>query len=315
MKKLTVQARWRCSSKAAVIALSVRKQLVASGCEDGSLKIWDTTTGKVLHGFLPACFDGEPTSIIWLNATTLIVSAGTSVHRLKLDLSLNSPVTSAAAQTWPISNEEINSICLIDRKRVAVGDDEGRMQILNLETSVVKSFDEGLKHVHICTAVVYQEMTGSLISGGMDSKVKIWNTGQGMLSSQIDVNTVRQAAPGSAQVVNPPYVNSLACERKMIAAGLGDGSILLAEQRTSKKVWQFESLEGHTLPIGALCFLNSDKVISGSNDKTCRLWDLRTKSCIACLDVGNKINSMALVDDKSVILGDVSGQLVLVTIE
>ena len=63
------------------------------------------------------------------------------------------------------------------------------------------------------------------------------------------------------------------------------------------------SLTGHTNKAMAVRFMPEYKVISGSHDRTLKLWDLRSKACIRTIFVGSSCNDL--------VTGDSSGNSII----
>lgn len=305
---LKCESLWSVSERP-IISISIRENLVAVSSEDGSVRVMRQDGWQEV-----ACFDleglGEPTSVYLKNQATLFVSAGEAVHEFKFDILERKDRLNRPHRSWPVSTDEINSICALDHRRIAVADDSGTVSVLNLEQGVVKSFSPRLCHEQMCTSVTYQTKSGNLFSGGMDCKVKQWNIKTKSLMDEFDLNILRSSDPLATQF-NPPYVNCLTSNDDFMFAGLGDGSIMVYRKsvrgRSVKEQHKF--LIGHTLAVNALCLTADGKfLISGSNDKNCRLWSLDSMECISICHLQYKINAMT-ASTHTVLVGDVGGHL------
>ena len=63
-------------------------------------------------------------------------------------------------------------------------------------------------------------------------------------------------------------------------------------------------LNGHTHWVNSVAKLNETTIVSGSDDRTVRVWDLATKSCVAVLN-GHTANvrSVATLNETTIISG------------
>ncbi len=91
-------------------------------------------------------------------------------------------------------------------------------------------------------------------------------------------------------------------------------------------LWDFETgtfirqFKGHTAPIKCASPISDIEFISASYDGTCRVWNIATGACIACMPIIGKnsyfnlsndfsIESLAVMPDGQIILGISNGQL------
>lgn len=310
-----VRCEYTCSiSERPIISVTRRDNLLAVSCEDGSVRIMRVDERSEVAKIDPKNFDGEPTSICFKNSDTLLVSAGYSVHAPQFNTGKNHELSIKLERSWPVSTEEINCICALDNRRIAVADDSGAVSVLNLEQGVVKNFSPRLCHAQMCTSLTYQAKSGSLFSGGMDCKIKQWSVKTKSLLDELDMSVLRSSDQLATQF-NPPYVNCLTSDDEYMLAGLGDGSILVHRRSPRARAREEHNtfLNGHTLAVNTISLTpDSQFLISGSNDKTCRLWSLISMKCIAIYEAKFKINTIASLPNAALV-GDVGGFLTKLT--
>lgn len=303
-----------------IVAISRWKGLLATSSEDGSVKIWNLATYKVSRGFLPTCFSGSVvTSILWRNEETLLVSA----DRLLYSVTVHGDdiITSREMEGMdPHAEDDIGVLWCIDRYRVAVADDAGLIHIYHTRQSRTTHV---LEHGQLVTALT--RISGDvLVSGGLDGHVKFWNKSLVQVDD-LDVAAHRQAQDGLG-MINPPYVHALAASRGTLVAGLGDGALLVAKQTRSRKTrtWLVKSVTAHASAIGALAVLGNEAssqsphVVTASNDKTCKLWLLDDlfrdhAKALSVVQLPGKVNAMTVLSDTQVVIGDVLGNLIFLT--
>ena len=119
-----------------------------------------------------------------------------------------------------------------------------------------------------------------IVSSSKDWTIKIWNIHTGALESSLVGHTAA--------------VNSIHVDKDLLASASGDSTIrvwdLLAALDVSKNTpYQAEIstplkvLKGHERGLACVQFHDS-KIVSGSNDKSIKVWDSVTGNCVATLE-------------------------------
>ncbi|BFZ56019.1 hypothetical protein PYCC9005_003061 [Savitreella phatthalungensis] len=260
-----LEQRWSvavCGAKAlhkaiAVCAIAVQPRLdghikdnsaclIAVASDDGGIRLLDQETGVVRIGILRTSFSTSPDksigSLLWLSRTKLLVAAAADLYLFDLRVAFDSGsriITSPSLRLSAIAADNIGSICRLREHQVAFCDDTGAAGILTLPdaqndgTGVQvrwltrsESINERA-HDKIASCLVSLRGGDFLVTGGLDCNIRIW-TGGRRLVKEIDAAALRAQNAGTA-MVNPPYVYSLAktADGTLLAAGLGDGGILL----------------------------------------------------------------------------------------
>jgi WD40 repeat protein len=144
-----------------------------------------------------------------------------------------------------------------DGKRMAIGDDAGRLQVWDAQTSEVLFVWQG--HRSRILSVVYSPDGKSIASGSDDKTIKVWDGGSGSLLCILEGH--------GAEVLSVVY----SPDGKSIASGSDDKTV---------KVWDTESgsllrtLEGHGSNVLSVAYSPDGKSIaSGSEDETVKVWD------------------------------------------
>ncbi|KAF9583128.1 Mitochondrial fission protein [Lunasporangiospora selenospora] len=116
----------------------------------------------------------------------------------------------------------------------------------------------------------------TLLTGSLDSTIKIWNLSD-LTHSQ--AMSTRSASP-------TPSDSSSRSERTYgrMSEGGDDYSRSSMETMVGLEQCWTNTLAGHTAPVTCLYFEN-EKLLSGSNDKTIKEWDLSTGQCILTMDL------------------------------
>ena len=87
----------------------------------------------------------------------------------------------------------------------------------------------------------------------------------------------------------------LACWKDLVAAGLGSGGIIVLDAITGVHA---SVLSGHISSVRSLAFsLDGTLLVSGSDDRTIKLWDIQTGGVIHTYHQGNTIYSVSISPD------------------
>jgi myosin-heavy-chain kinase len=128
-------------------------------------------------------------------------------------------------------------------------------------------------HSEDCVALVYNQHTDNLITGGKDRNIVVWD-----IATQEAKLKMRNTKEIEALVLKDPHT---------LVSSDTDGTI---------KVWNLETGEAtlklmeHRSEVKALAFaLDDDNVlVSASMDKFIKIWDLRAAKCVATLSAHDK---------------------------
>jgi len=127
-----------------------------------------------------------------------------------------------------------------------------------------------------------------LFSGGKLKTIRMWNVADGKEFAQLTGHN----APITALAVSP--------DGSMLASGGQDGTVILWEIIHRKIMTQFK---GHTDAITSLAFSpdrDSSYVVSGSSDRTVRVWHVDQQQMIRQIEAGCSVAAVAFVDDTTV---------------
>lgn len=244
---------------------------VAIGQQDGTIQVWDTSTGKevarLMHEQTQRFHPGETYVAYTLDGKLLLSSRAGGMARVW-----------EAATGKPIRDFEWNpdaggmfgspTVALattFDGKRAAISGSGGRTVLWDLEANrPVYAFNAHINE-HLSTAAVFSRDCRQLLHGVETAgTVVVWD-----MATQKELRRL-ESPPGFEATVT-----SVACSPngKIAAAGLANHRIHLWEIATGKLVRVFR---GHEARITSLAFSPDEKyLLSGSDDRTARLWGLR----------------------------------------
>jgi len=182
------------------------------------------------------------------DSSCVVMTSGTSLF--KYDLRRSDVVLREPDTAWmDMATEECNSLACHEKgSYVAVGDDAGVVQVVDLSLSppLSSSFSGTSKgdvyweskqpHDNICSSVSFASRRPTeVLSGGMDCH--IFATDFKTNKRRINLST-GVTFEENVQSMCPPFVHAIDVHAsgKLLAAGLGDGSVLLVDVQGGKAV-------------------------------------------------------------------------------
>ncbi|KAI5625465.1 autophagy-related protein 16-1, partial [Silurus asotus] len=146
-------------------------------------------------------------------------------------------------------------------------------------------------------AVRFSPGSRQLATGGMDRRVKLWEviggrcdykgalTGSNAGITSIEFDSTTQATDLTF-LLRPVYVSECVCMR--VCVGVCNLCVTLSPQHT---------LTGHSGKVlSARFLLDNARIVSGSYDRTLKLWDLRSKVCMKTVFAGSSCNDIVCTE-------------------
>ncbi|XP_050087949.1 autophagy-related protein 16-1 [Anopheles aquasalis] len=171
--------------------------------------------------------------------------------------------------------------------------DLDRFDVDGLPEGVEFKFDA---HDGEVNAVRWSPIERIVATGGADRKVKLWDVGKGVCEP-------RGVLVGSNQGINSVEFDST-------------GSMILAASNDSaSRMWSVvdhrlrHTLTGHSGKVLAAKFLGSAFLVTGSHDRTLKIWDLKNRSCTETKFAGSSCNDLVTTDSFSFISGHVDKKI------
>lgn len=135
------------------------------------------------------------------------------------------------------------------------------------------------------TSIRFSPSGRHFVTGGSDRKVKVWEVGRGSFENTATLQ-------GSSLSITSA---SFDMSEKLILAASNDEACRiwsLTEQRLR------HTLTGHTGKVLSAKFFSADssKIVSGSHDRTLKVWDLRSKVCTKTIFAGSSCNDLVTSD-------------------
>lgn len=268
---------------------SVRNQLFSGG-RDGVVKVWDgISNGHIKNGnnFNGTSSNGSSR----YNQGTAVYGDGSfekSDDFKDLDESLLRLETSISSNPLPYNHVDtnvgvtrnhnlhfdwINDIQLVnnDQGLVTCSSDLS-LKLVNLDGDNTEKFSN--VHTDYVKKLLYCDRTNSLISGGLDGRIVLWDLNR--------LSPLRIMNNNSGATVSDSIYSLANDGKNLVTCGGPASTINIYDKRL--EIPFIKRLIGHQDTVRCL-LMNDSYVLSGSSDSTIKLWDLRTFKVLKNVDV------------------------------
>ncbi len=191
------------------------------------------------------------------------------------------PITEPRPLAHP---DQVTSLTITpDGQRVITGCNDKNVRLWNLSNGNNERTYGG--HGLPITSVAVSG-NGQFVAGGsMDKSFSVWNLGNGQV-----VKKISAGAPVTAVALNS--------NGQIAAVGLSNNTIQLMEMKEGKEL---KKLTGHGGAISSLIYLDDNRILSASADKTLRLWDAKDGNAKATLNHVGPITALTKSKDGKLI--------------
>jgi len=179
------------------------------------------------------------------------------------------------------SKEDIGQLATHSQRNIlAASSDDGKIELFDYQNlKYITNLQNG--HTNICSSIVFHSNNETLISGGMDYRLCLWDLKTKKLkkyySIMNDAKDVSDNSVNSNQACNPPFINSLdlSPDGRHLLAALGDGTLRFYDAKTLNFI---NSFHGHSVPINQAFFISKTTgkslILSSASDSLVLLWDV-----------------------------------------
>ena len=178
------------------------------------------------------------------------------------------------------TDDEVNQVRVSRNGVLALADDSGTVRIWDGKHSRILEPESNAPLLMTCCCFRSDHL---LVSGGTNCAIYLWDIGRPR--KPLDTLIIPRNDIGVNQMCNPPMVHSLCWSPsgRLLAGGLGDGSIQIIAVVKKKLVSLLRLSEGHGDSVASICFpnfrssaANTDRMVaSAGTDGHILLWDLK----------------------------------------
>jgi WD40 repeat protein len=248
---------------------------------DGSLRLWDFTTGKEVRRYKTA----DPPVTVAVSADGRYFVTGGQ----RGAVTIYEGDSGRKAHSFKGPNGTVRSVAFApDGSAVAAGGDGGFVCVWEVETGKQVECKGHTRHVR---TLAFSADGKHVLSGGRDSTLRLWDasTGQSVrvMKGETALSGLAFVPPPGAKM-SPEQSTELGVESVVF---LADGKRVLCAEGPVLSIWDIENgkrlrrITGHNGRIDRVALLPGGRTaVTSSQDLSARLWDLETGKQLAMLD-------------------------------
>lgn len=269
------------------VAFSPNGQQLLSGSHDNTLRLWDTTSGKLLRVFEG---HGKSASAKFSPDGRNVLSGSYDGTVALWDVASGKLLHSFSAHTQEVASAAFSP----DGRQVLSGSFDGTLRLWDTESGeLLRTMKVGAPII----AVAFSPDGQVVISGGLDNMLRAWKTENGK-----EIGSIAGHSDGVTSIAFSP-------DGKLLLSGGGDGKIRLW---LIKQGQLLNTLEGDPDIVWSVAFLPDGRhAISGGEDKRVKIWDTATGKLLdSFVSHTSRVNAVAVSPKGTQVLsGGVDGTL------
>ncbi|WP_009633668.1 serine/threonine-protein kinase [Synechocystis sp. PCC 7509] len=235
-------------------SISDNGQVLASGSQDRTIKVWNVRTGQLQRTLL-----GHKDTVrsLAMSAEGRTLASGSGDTTIKLwDLSQGKLIGTFSGHSSPVWSVDFAP----DGKTLISASEDGSINIWNLRTGATKTIESAHNSRIFSIAVSPDNQT--FATGSKDKTIKLWQLPTGKL-----LRTINEHKDAVRAIAYSP-------DGTQLASGSWDTTIHIWHPQTGKRL---QTLQGHSDRIVSLVFSNDGQQLASSGiEPTIKLWDTKS---------------------------------------
>jgi WD40 repeat protein/predicted Ser/Thr protein kinase len=246
------------------VAIGRGGRMMATASTDGTIRLWDCTTGELLQNFgkslgmLGIGHRGEATAVVFGATDQALFSSGEDGQLIRWDLEDFSRHRRLDLPIWTATK----LLMVPTLPRLAIGTAEGHIHLWHCNSQQPSL--QLIHHQDRINALAFHPRLPALVSGSADQTIRLWEMPSGRLSQTLTAPT----AP----------ITTLACHPQ-------DGRIISGDRQGRVQVWNLQRPDVGLLlaqfahPVTAAAISpNGQWLAIGLEDGALPIWDLRRQT-------------------------------------
>lgn len=262
--------------------IKLKNNNIATGCYDGTVKIWDITKDESNALIMTKKAIGTAFCLLEFEQGKLL--GGTKENLINL-WDINDINNSESIYNFNRHYLGVQALVKCDNNHFASASNDTKIIIWNYTTRKYESTLEGHSNC-IMDMIILQN--GYLCTASVDKTIRIWDWKN--LKSLFYFNA---------------HCNYVKCllelNNKYLITGSEDNTIGIWKEK-SGNYENVKFLKGHEKPVRRLCQINDNYFASGSFDNNIKIWDLNKFECVQTLEGHNSnITAVIKIDEEIII--------------